>query len=247
MQLSQTQLDHVIIAVRDLDEASAAFQDAGFVVQSGGRHQGWGTHNRLIALRSGQFIELISVVDQSEALSSGEDGRLLVEQLDNAAAALLGWCVTCTDADATKTQLQAAGLVVRGPIDVRRDMSEFRLILINGLLWRQPWPFVIEHPGGRLRAGHPVAHEEHPNGATGFAELLIDAEDPRGVSATLSHGLSVSASDDGSLALGPTSVQLRQIPARGRLAQGLAKLVISAHEPDRITGLLGLPIEALAD
>jgi catechol 2,3-dioxygenase-like lactoylglutathione lyase family enzyme len=61
---SQTQprgLDHLVIAVRDLDAAGAFYQRLGFNVGAVNRHP-WGTHNRLVQF-PGAFLELITVGD----------------------------------------------------------------------------------------------------------------------------------------------------------------------------------------
>ncbi|MBN9147100.1 MAG: VOC family protein [Nitrobacter sp.] len=52
-------IDHVVVAVHDLDAAGAFYQRLGF--QVGGRnHHPWGTENRLIQFNNA-FIELIAV------------------------------------------------------------------------------------------------------------------------------------------------------------------------------------------
>ncbi len=63
-------IDHVVICVGDLDEASARFERQGFATVDGGRHLGQGTANRLIPLE-GNYLELIAVVDPREAKTSG--------------------------------------------------------------------------------------------------------------------------------------------------------------------------------
>lgn len=52
-------IDHLVIAVRDLDEAARFYQRLGFQVGSRNRHP-WGTENRVIQL-PGTFLELITV------------------------------------------------------------------------------------------------------------------------------------------------------------------------------------------
>lgn len=57
-----TGIDHIVIAVNDLDKASAAFGAAGFTVTPGGSHP-TGTHNALIGFADGSYLELIAVED----------------------------------------------------------------------------------------------------------------------------------------------------------------------------------------
>lgn len=54
-------LDHVVIAVHDLDRASADFSAMGFTVLPGGQHAAPRTsHNALIVFDDGSYIELIA-------------------------------------------------------------------------------------------------------------------------------------------------------------------------------------------
>ena len=63
-------LDHVVICVPDLAEASRRYEiEHGLVSVEGGRHQGHGTANRLIPLGD-WYIELLAVVDPDEAKTS---------------------------------------------------------------------------------------------------------------------------------------------------------------------------------
>jgi catechol 2,3-dioxygenase-like lactoylglutathione lyase family enzyme len=52
-------IDHLVVAVRDLDQAGSFYQRLGFQVGARNRHP-WGTENRIVQF-SGSFIELISV------------------------------------------------------------------------------------------------------------------------------------------------------------------------------------------
>lgn len=52
-------LDHVVVVVPDLAGAVALYEALGFVVAPGGRHS-TGTHNALIGLADGTYIELVA-------------------------------------------------------------------------------------------------------------------------------------------------------------------------------------------
>ncbi len=52
-------IDHIVIISDDLDTLVASYRAAGFTVTPGGRHP-WGTHNALVPLDDGFYIELIS-------------------------------------------------------------------------------------------------------------------------------------------------------------------------------------------
>lgn len=53
-------LDHVVIAVRDLDQAIARYQKLGFTVLRGGEHPKRGSLNALIVFQDGTYFELIA-------------------------------------------------------------------------------------------------------------------------------------------------------------------------------------------
>lgn len=55
-------LDHITVVARSLDEGVAHVCDAlGIKMPSGGAHPAMGTHNRLMALGPGFFLEVIAV------------------------------------------------------------------------------------------------------------------------------------------------------------------------------------------
>src|SRR6266545_8295306 len=54
-----TGIDHIIIAVADLNVAVRSYRGLGFTVVPGGRHP-IGTHNALISFADGSYLELIA-------------------------------------------------------------------------------------------------------------------------------------------------------------------------------------------
>lgn len=54
-------LDHLVIAVRDLDAAGAFYETLGFTVGARNRHP-WGTENRIVQF-PGSFLELVTIGD----------------------------------------------------------------------------------------------------------------------------------------------------------------------------------------
>lgn len=65
------ELDHLVIAVEDLEDAARQLQDlAGLEVVGGGSHPSWGTQNLLLPVGSA-YLELVAVVDEEVASRSG--------------------------------------------------------------------------------------------------------------------------------------------------------------------------------
>ncbi|SVB75150.1 uncharacterized protein METZ01_LOCUS228004, partial [marine metagenome] len=55
-------IDHVLIAVRDLNQAAHVFNNLGFTVTPEGQHPGRGSRNRLVVFEE-DYLELISITD----------------------------------------------------------------------------------------------------------------------------------------------------------------------------------------
>lgn len=97
------ELDHIVIAVTDLDVAASAFnEDHGLASIVGGRHPGWGTANRIVPLGDA-YLELIAVVDEGEAVESML-GRWVARNA-TASGHLLGWAVRPPNLDEVAQRL----------------------------------------------------------------------------------------------------------------------------------------------
>lgn len=137
-------IDHVIYATADLDAAAAGVQDRlGLTVVAGGRHDGLGTHNRIVPLGDGSFIELLAVADRQEAERSPLGVALLagIEHGDG----LLGWAVAVEDVDAV------AGRLGTEVTAVGRQGMTARLTGVPESLAEPALPFFIER-GARSRS-----------------------------------------------------------------------------------------------
>ena len=73
MPVSHRRIDHLVIAVRDLDAVAGFCERLGFQVGQRNRHP-WGTENRLVQFAS-SFLELITVGDDPAAIPPHEPGR----------------------------------------------------------------------------------------------------------------------------------------------------------------------------
>ncbi len=158
--MTSARIDHVLLAVPDLDGAGAMLLDEhGLGSVEGGRHTGWGTANRVVPLGDRQYLELVGVVDETEATASafGSAVRALVEQ----GGGLLGWCVEVDDADGHAERL---GLSVIEGSRRRPDgvTLSWRTAGVEAAMAEQWRPFFLEwripedaHPG-RVNASHRV-------------------------------------------------------------------------------------------
>jgi hypothetical protein len=124
-------IDHVIYATVDLDAAATRVErELGLVARPGGRHEGLGTHNRIVPLGAG-YLELLAVADPRAAAHS-DFGRSLLARLARGGDGLLGWAVAVDDVDpvarrlgTTITTIRRAGLSARltGLAEAMREPS----------------------------------------------------------------------------------------------------------------------------
>jgi catechol 2,3-dioxygenase-like lactoylglutathione lyase family enzyme len=152
-------LDHVVFAVPDLDEAAIRFREAfGLGSTEGGRHERWGTANRIVPLGD-QYVELVAVVDETSAARTGF-GRGVLERASGDGA----WFTIAAVAEDLDAVAGRLGLEIGSGSRTRPD-GEILRWRSAGLddPRREPWmPFFLArevpdelHPG-RARAGHGV-------------------------------------------------------------------------------------------
>ena len=161
-------------AVPDLDEAAVRFRgEFGLDSTEGGRHERWGTANRIVPLGD-QYLELVAAVDEPMAAETAF-GRGVLER----AARGGGWFTMAAVADDLDAVASRLGIEVGSGSRTRPDGQTVRWRMA-GLddQRREPWmPFFLTwdvpdelHPG-RARAGHGVR-------ATGLGQVEVggDAE-----------------------------------------------------------------------
>lgn len=186
MLTSLAGLDHLVVAVRDLDAAAVEWAGLGFTVSPRGLHSphiGSGNHTMMFG---DDYLELLGVVapqPHNEALRAFLDTR---EGLERAA-------FTTTDAEAGAAALRARGLAATGPVHFSRpvplpdgSLTEARFSVFH-------WPR-DQAPGG-LRifacqhhtrdAVWVPALQRHANGATRIKRLIVATETPAEAAAAL--------------------------------------------------------------
>jgi hypothetical protein len=158
-------IDHVIYATADLDAAAARVEaELGLVVAAGGRHEGMGTHNRIVPLGAG-YLELLAVADGAEATGSAL-GAALLRRIESVGEGLLGYAVAVADAAAEAERL-------RVPITrITRPGFTGRLAGVGEALAEACLPFFVERGPG---VPDPGAHGD----AGGIAWLEVSGEAAR--------------------------------------------------------------------
>ena len=94
----------MIWATADLGAAAERLERShGLRSAGGGRHDGMGTHNRIVPLGGG-YLELLAVADADEAAGSAL-GRAVTERLASVGEGLMSWAVAVEDVTAVAARL----------------------------------------------------------------------------------------------------------------------------------------------
>jgi hypothetical protein len=168
-------LVQAIVLVTDLESARRRMAASGLTVLEGGRHPGRGTANLIVPFGT-QYLELLAVVDEPEALASPH-GRPVAAALARRGPGLARWSVE-VGPDGIDAAAARVGLPVEHRLRARPDghMIRWRSVGVDRA-WDEPWRCAFMawddpdlHPA---RADGVV----HANGATRFARLDLDAPD----------------------------------------------------------------------
>lgn len=147
-------LDHLVVAARTLDEGAAWIEARlGVPVSPGGRHESMGTHNALLSLGPGRYLEVIAIDPQAQPPGRARwfelDTPAMAERLARSPA-LIHW-VARTDDIARAVEATAIGhcdilALARGPFRWRIGVPPSGSLAQEGIA-----PTMIEWEGG----GHP--------------------------------------------------------------------------------------------
>jgi Glyoxalase-like domain len=146
------ELDHVLIAVSDLEAAAREVEQRhGLVSVEGGRHEGLGTANAIVPL-GGTYLELVAVVDEAEAARSGFGSWVAAGELPR----LLGWCVRTDDLDSVAGRLD---LTIADGARARPDgtVLRWRMAGLERSAEEPSLPFFIEWGPGTPYPGQALA------------------------------------------------------------------------------------------
>lgn len=163
--------DHIIIAVRDLDSAISNYKALGFSVYYGGKHTHKATHNGLISLADGSYLELLAPVEPNEI-----DGTIA---LLSEGEGFAGYALLSQDIAADAARLRRTDLAFVGPSDGHRDRYDGERVLWQALnLEGTRSPFLISDVTPHLlRVPDDADKIDHANGASGTAGLVVAVRD----------------------------------------------------------------------
>lgn len=159
-------IDHLVIVVTDLEKAAKDYERIGFTVVPGGRHP-VGSHNALISLADGSYIEIIAFY--REAFDHRWWGPLLKGER------LVDYCMQTDDLRGDTQKLRDAGVAINDPVPwsrTRPDGYELKwlLSLATGS-HRGVAPFLIQDITPREE--RIPEQRDHGNGVTGIHKLTV--------------------------------------------------------------------------
>ena len=224
-------LDHIVIAVADLDAAFADYTALGFTVIRGGEHANGITHNVLVVFQDGAYLELIG-------WKKPEPGNRWSDIFHSHGEGFVDHALLPDDIAGIVSRAQSRGLDIADPISGGRNRPDGQR-----LEWqtaRSPKPDVpflcgdVTPRAGRVQEGDV---RRHPNGVAGVASLTVAVNDvdvsAKRYAALL--GVEVPAAADGLVGDAPartaffrlangTSVTLASpVGAEGELAKAIAE------------------------
>lgn len=189
------ELDHLVIAATSLEEGSAFVREQlGLELQNGGQHERMGTHNKLLRLNAGTYLEVIAV--DPVAVKPNVPRWFGLDSFDGPPR-LLHWVVRLTDGDLEQVRLPEHGPVhpmARGAFSWRITIPSDGSLPGDGLI-----PTLIAWDTG---SSHPSAVLE----PSGCSLIKLDGTHPE--ADRIFNQLTILGVEDW-IALGPGPISLR--------------------------------------
>jgi len=163
-------IDHLVIAVPDLEVARKNYEALGFTVVPGGRHP-VGTHNALVAFGDGSYVELIAFYETNPAhkwwapLQKG--------------GGLVDFCMQTDDLRGDTAAFRKAGVEIDDPSPLSRVRPDgYRLAWVLSIPrgdHRGVAPFLIQDETPREE--RVPRQTTHANGVTGIGAVTVAVRD----------------------------------------------------------------------
>jgi hypothetical protein len=168
-------MDHLVFGVPDLARGIERVELAtGVRARFGGQHPGRGTHNALLSLGAGRYLEIIALdPEQAEA-----PGLLYPELKSLPEPRCIAWAVAVESVADVAERLRAANIEPVGPLEGSRVQADGRLLAWKTLRLIGPTveglPFFIE-----WQKGTPHPSRTSPSGCR-LTSFEIEHTDPEG-------------------------------------------------------------------
>jgi len=210
-------IDHFVVVVPELEAAIKSYDELGFTVVRGGKHN-IGTHNALIAFGDGSYVELI-------AFLTPVAGHPWYDAMSKSGG-IVDFCAQTDDLAADVATFRRAGININDPNGMTRDRPDgYRLswvLSIPNAPFNGSVPFLIKDETPR---DERVPRERaHRNGVSGLANLVVAVAD----TAKVAGWYRVITGSDGA------AIEHRDLDADGtRFQLGSHQLdIVSPHGPN---------------
>jgi len=174
MTTSALCVDHVIVATMDCDSAARDYSDLGFSVIVGGTHLDGHTHNRLIPLADGSYIELVAPTDVRDIRVRHRNNHLHWLHCFNAGEGFAGYALRAPDLEVTLQRIRRSGYTLDGPREGARTLPDGRQARSLGAnIEGHEYPAVVSDITPRdWRIPMTSASASHANGVTTIAHIF---------------------------------------------------------------------------
>ncbi len=240
-------IDHIAIAVPDPDAAAADLErQLGLVAQGGGRHEGFGTYNRLIWLADASYLELIGVDDEAQA-GGWAMGAAAVTALQRGGG-FAAYALDDRPVEPDVRALRGYGSEIGDPVHGSRRRPDGEVVewwtAMPPRIGPDGLPILIEHAMVGAEWGAEILDERaafrHPLGSrVRLARLELAVADPVASAAEYSKQLGMTFSLVGSAAVCSIGQHVVRL-VRGAEASAPVVITLAAEAPARSAELFGV-------
>ena len=166
-------VDHFMWAAIDLNSACSEFERlTGVRPAFGGKHPGFGTHNALVSMNNGSYMEVLAL-DPEQAV----EGPIAEEIALLKSPAILAFHIERADLEGVASVCEEMDIAYTGPFDLSRqrpdgEVLRWRLLITGSPVFKHALPIFIDwmdapHPSTSAPTGCQLTHFEvgHPKHA----------------------------------------------------------------------------------
>lgn len=168
-------LDHLIIAVDNLDTAMEDYRSLGFRVMYGGKHASGTTHNAIVPFADGIYLELIALTGESASNTSDTDFANFFENGEGSA----GYGLYTDDLNEDVNDMRERGVLVT-PIQIgSRELPDgrvvkWRIAYVNNSIFPL---FLQDETPRKWRVPDIDRYTNHENGVKGVSQVIFVVDD----------------------------------------------------------------------
>jgi hypothetical protein len=186
------QIDHLILVVSDLKKGMAEFAErTGVTPVYGGEHPHTFTHNALVALDNGVYLEIIAA--RPDAVAKPAEAAEMAQFRSYQQLTPLAWVLRSRNSEMTRNKLKSAGFAVSENEPGSRVKPDASLLAWNLFsIEKLDYPFFIEWS---VQSRHPSASSPVAGRLRSFKIHTPQHELLRKLDQTLELGLNIESAD----------------------------------------------------